>query len=147
MDPRLEQFLQSLNRHRVALGGLAVAIALGAMAGGALKPAGLLGEPMAAQLIASQDQASNALPPLGLEPFPADLANRPWVNGVDYAKATELPRLSAAYDDEPAYKPYETPDYGRAIAEASVMPSTTPSVTEHAVDAVDEAPAADEPAA
>lgn len=131
MDPRLEQFLATLNHHRVAVGGLAIAVMLGGMAGGALKPAGLLEEPMAAQLIAGPAQAANTPPPLVLEEFPADSANRPWVAGTDIAKMTELPRLAAYYDD----RSYEQ-TYAPAAEAAMPLPDSTPSVADRAVDAV-----------
>jgi len=129
MDPRLEQFLATLNHHRVAVGGFAIALMLGGMAGGALKPAGLLEEPMAAQLIAGPAQAANT-PPLVLDEFPTDSANRPWVAGTDIAKLTELPRLAAYYDDRSYEQTY-------AAAEAEMpLPDSTPSVADRAVDAV-----------
>ena len=131
MDPRLENFLATLNHHRVAVGGLAIALMLGGMAGGLLKPAGLLEEPMAAQLIAGPAQAADAPPPLVLEAFPADAANRPWVAGSDAAKMTELPRLAAYYDD----RSYEQ-TYAPAADAAMPLPDSTPSVADRAVDAV-----------
>lgn len=139
MDPRLDQFLATLNHHRVALGGLAIAMTLGVMTGDFLKPAGLLDEPMAAQLIASQAQAANTPAPLVLEPFPA---NRPWVAGTDDARMTELPRLAASYDD----RSFEQ-TYAQAMDEAMPLPDTTPSVAGRAVDAVAIEPASEEPSA
>jgi hypothetical protein len=131
MDPRLDQFLQTLNRHRVALGGLAVALTLGVMTGGFLKPAGLL-EPTAAQLIASPAQASNAPAPLVLEAFPTNTGKRPWVYGTDYAKLdSELPRIAAYYDD-PSYEQ----SYAPTVDETMPLPDSTPSVADRAVDAV-----------
>jgi hypothetical protein len=137
MDPRLEHTLALLNHHRIALGGLVAAVALGSMVGSVLKPSGLLEEPMAAQLISSDLQTADQTAPLALEAFPSN-TRRPWVAGTDSAKANELPRLSTSYD-EPNYRP--------AANEAAAMPDTTPSVTDHAVDAVAEAPAAEDPAA
>jgi hypothetical protein len=142
MDPRLEQFLLTLNHHRVALGGLAIALTLGVMTGGFLKPSGLLDEPMAAQLIAGQAQAANAPPPLVLEEFPANAANRPWVAGTDYARMTELPRLAVYYDD----RSYEQ-TYARAMDEAMPLPDSTPSVADRAVDAVAIESSSEEPSA
>jgi hypothetical protein len=144
MDPRLEQFLATLNHHRVALGGLAVALTLGVMTGGALKPTELMAEPMAAQLIAGQAQDANAPPPLVLEPFPANTANRPWVTGTDYAKLdSELPRLAAYYDD----RSYEQ-IYAQVADEAAMpLPSSTPSVADRAVDAVAVETSTEEPSA
>ena len=141
MDPRIEQFLLTLNHHRVALGGLAVALTLGVMTGGALKPTELLAEPMAAQLIAGQTQDANATAPLALEPFPASAANRPWVAGTDYARMTELPRIAAYYDD----RSYEQ-TYARTRDEAMPLPNSTPSVADRAVDAVAIETSAEEPA-
>ncbi len=125
---RFEQFVQTLNHHRVAVGGLALAITLGAMTGSVLKPSGLLEEPMAAQLIASQPSGDNASASVVLEPWPTNNANRPWVAGTDFAKAMELPRLSASYD---------VARYDDAMHEATVEEST-PSVMDQAVDAVAE---------
>ncbi len=141
MDPRLEQFLLTLNHHRVALGGLAVALTLGSLTGDFLRPAGLLEEPMAAQLIAGPAQAANAPPPLVLEEFPTNAANRPWVVGTDYAKLDdELPRLAAYYDD----RSYEKA-YAHAVGEMP-LPSSTPSVADRAVDAVAIESSTEEPA-
>jgi hypothetical protein len=142
MDPRFEQFLETLNHHRVAVVGLAVAMVLGVLTGGVLKPTGLLDEPMAAQLIASEAQAANGPAPLVLEPFPANTANRPWVVGTDYAKLDELPRLAASYDD----RSYEQ-TYAQATDEAMPLSDSTPSVDDRAVDAVATESSAEEPAA
>ena len=131
MDPRLEQFLATLSQHRVAVGGLAVAVTLGVMAGNILKPAGLLEEPMAAQLIAGPAQAANTPPPLVIEEFPTDTVNRPWVAGSDAAQMTELPRLAAYYDD----RSYEQ-TYAPGPETAMPLPDSTPSVADRAVDAV-----------
>ncbi len=142
MDPQLDQFLQTLNRHRVALGGVAAALTLGVMTGGFLKPAGLLDEPMAAQLIASEIQAGNEPAPLVLEPFPTNAANRPWVAGTDYAKLDdELPRLAAHYDD----RSYEQ-TYAQTMEAAMPLPDSTPSVDDRAVDAVAFESSPEEPA-
>jgi hypothetical protein len=142
MDPRLESFLRTLKHHRVALGGLAIAVMLGSMTGGLLKPAGLLQEPMAAQLISGQPQAADAPPALVLEPFPTNAAGRPWVAGTDAAKMNELPRLAASYDD----RSYEQ-TYARPIEEAMPLPSSTPSAADRAVDAVAQEGFGEEPSA
>lgn len=134
MDDRLDQLLNSLNRHRVALGGLVVASALGSMAGGFLKPDGLLEEPMAAQLISSTTQTAALEPEMVVTQFPTNTSNRPWVAGTDALNADTLPRLPAAYDD-------------LAYSEPMAIPDSTPSVADHAVDAVDVAPMIGEPAA
>ncbi len=131
MAPRLEQFFTTLNHHRVALGGLALAVTFGVMAGNSLRPAGLLEEPMAAQIIAGPAQAADIAPPLVLEPFPTNPGNRPWVAGTDAAQLTELPRLAAYYDD----RSYEQ-TYAPAADAALPLPDTTPSVADRAVDAV-----------
>ena len=86
---------------------------------------------MAAQLIAGPAQAANAPPPMVLEEFPTDTANRPWVAGSDAAKMTELPRLAAYYDD----RSYEQ-TYAPAAEAAMPLPDSTPSVADRAVDAV-----------
>lgn len=136
MDPRLDQFLGLLNHHRVALGGLAAAMTLGSMAGGYLKPNGLLEEPKAAQLISSTVRAAAAPEVVIVEPFPASTANRPWVAGTDALEADEPVPLIAAYDDAAHAAPVEAD-----------LPDSTPSVADYAVDAIDEAPAAIPPAA
>lgn len=129
MDTGIDQFLRTAQRHRVALGGLAVAVMLGALTGNALKPSGMLDEPMAAQLIASEALASNSPPPVVLEAFPTNTENRPWVAGTDSARMAELQRLNAAYGYEEAASSYEedTP---------MALPHSTPSVDDRAVDAV-----------
>lgn len=142
MDTRLNQFLQTLNHHRVALGGLAVAIALGTTTGSYLRPAGLLEEPMAAQLIAGPAQAANAPPPLVLDAFPVYADNRPWVAGTDYAKLNELPRLPASYDQRSYEQIYAE------LADAPMpLPDSTPSAADRAVDAVALEASAEEPSA
>ncbi len=148
MDPRLDQFLQTLNRHRVAVGGLAVAVMLGGMAGNLLKPAGLLEEPMAAQLIAGQAQAANDAPPLVLEAFPTNAANRPWVAGTDYTRLDELPRLAASYDDGDYARAdrYEQA-YRQAMDTPMALPDSTPSAADRAVDAVAQEAFVEEPSA
>lgn len=127
MDERLDQFLRILNRHKVALGGLAVAMALGSVTGGFLKPRGLLAEPMAAQLISSTAEAAAIESETVATTFPADLANRPWVLGTDLTKPPQRPPLSASYGDSAQNE----------VADEA-MPDTTPSVVDHAVDAVAE---------
>ena len=140
METRLDQFLLSLNRHRVALVGVGAAVMLGGMTGGFLKPAGLLEEPMAAQLIASQALAANTPPPLVLEEFPTNAANRPWVAGTDYAELAELPRIRTAYI-------YEEPVYDREAEAEMPLPDSTPSAFDRAYDAVAQESVFNEPAA
>lgn len=142
MDPQLEKFLRTLSHHRVALAGFAIAVMLGVMTGGLLKPAGLLQEPMAAQLISGQPQVADAPPALVLEPFPTNSARRPWVVGTDAAKMTELPRLAASYDD----RSYEQ-TYARPMDEAMPLPDSTPSAADRAVDAVAHEAFVEEPSA
>ncbi len=141
MDPRLEQAIAIADRHMVALGGFALALTLGMMTGGALKPNGLLQEPPAAQLIASYPQQGEAAPQYAtLEAFPVS-ANRPWVAGTDYAKAMELPPIRTSA--------YDVAAYNDAMAAATPSepetPSSTPSVFDRAVDAVAQEPAAEAP--
>ena len=140
METRFEKFLLTLNHHRVAVVGLGAAVMLGGMTGGWLKPAGLLEEPIAAQLIASQTQAANAPPPLVLEEFPDNAANRPWLAGTDYAELSELPRIRTAYV-------YEEPAYDRGAETNMPLPDSTPSAYDRAVDALASESTLEEPAA
>jgi hypothetical protein len=116
MDPRPEQIARHLQRHWVALAGVAAAALIGGGAGKALSPRGLYEDPQPAQLISEPHLAQQA-----------DFTTVSWTHGPpDYVVGTDVTRPREA----------ALPPISSYAAPAGDAPAQTEATDAHAAEAV-----------